>query len=261
MNFADLASQKFLITGAAGLLGRAVAQELVIAGASLLLVDHNQDALEAFRATLEEVDSEAQVDCFNLDITNQLECHRIFNDPTINHPGKIDGVIHCAYPRNEDWGTEFQDLKLSSLNENIGMQLGGSLVLAQAALNHFVQSGGGHLILVSSIQGFCAPKFDHYSGTKMVSPIEYSAVKAGLINSVRWLAKYYANKNIRVNCISPGGILDQQPESFLKRYRESCTNFGMLSPQQVAQPIAFLLSSCSSAINGQNIVVDDGWSL
>ena len=261
MNFADLASQKFLITGGAGLLGRAVAQELVMSGASVLLVDHNQDSLEAFRSILEEVDSEAQVECFNLDITNQLECHRIFNDPTINHLGKIDGVIHCAYPRNEDWGTEFQELKLSSLNENIGMQLGGSLVLAQAALNHFVQNGGGHLILVSSIQGFCAPKFDHYSGTKMVSPIEYSAVKAGLINSVRWLAKYYANKNIRVNCISPGGILDKQPESFLKRYRESCTNFGMLSPQQVAQPIAFLLSSCSSAINGQNSVVDDGWSL
>ena len=123
----------------------------------------------------------------------------------------------CAYPRNADWGTEFQDLKLSSLNENIGMQLGGSLVLAQVALNHFNQMVG-HLILVSSIQ-FCAPKFDHYSGTKMVSPIEYSAVKAGLINSVRWLAKYYANKNIRVNCNSPGGILDQQPSHFLNGIR------------------------------------------
>ena len=139
------------------------------------------------------------------------------------------------------------------------MQLGGSLVLAHA-LSHFVQNGGGHLILVSSIQGISAPKFDHYVGTDGFTDW-YSAVKAGLINSVRWLAKYYANQNIRVNCISPGGILDQQPESFLKRYRDSCTNFGMLSPQQVAQPIAFLLSSCSSAINGQNIVVDDGWSL
>ena len=112
MNFADLASQKFLITVGAGLLGRAVAQELVMSGASVLLVDHNQDSLEAFRSILEEVDSEAQVECFNLDITNQLECHRIFNDPTINHLGKIDGVIHCAYPRNEDWGTEFQDLTI-----------------------------------------------------------------------------------------------------------------------------------------------------
>ena len=142
MNFADLASQKFLITGGAGLLGRSVARELVMAGASVLLVDHNHDALEALRTTLQKVDSESQVEFFNLDITNQLECHRIFNDHTINPLGKIDGVIHCAYPRNEDWGTKFQDLELSSLNENIGMQLGGSLVLAQAALNHFNQMVG-----------------------------------------------------------------------------------------------------------------------
>ena len=61
MSFADLASQNFLITGGAGLLGRAVARELVMSGASVLLVDHNQDALEALRATLEEVDSEVQI--------------------------------------------------------------------------------------------------------------------------------------------------------------------------------------------------------
>ena len=83
MNFTDLASQKFLITGGAGLLGRSVAQELVMAGASVLLVDHNHDALEALRTTLQKVDSESQVEFFNLDITNQLECHRIFNDHTL----------------------------------------------------------------------------------------------------------------------------------------------------------------------------------
>ena len=88
MNFADLASQKFLITGGAGLLGCSVARELVMSGASVLLVDHNQDALEALRATLEEVDSEAQIQCSNLDITSQSKCHRIFNDPTINPFGK-----------------------------------------------------------------------------------------------------------------------------------------------------------------------------
>ena len=62
----------------------------------MLLVDHNHDALEALRTTLQKVDSESQVEFFNLDITNQLECHRIFNDHTINPLGKIDGVIRCA---------------------------------------------------------------------------------------------------------------------------------------------------------------------
>ena len=261
MNFFDLASQNFVITGGAGLLGQAVAEELVTAKASVMLVDHNQKALNSLNKKLKEIEPNAQIQLCNLDVTKQADCQRIFNDYQLSGAQKIDGVIHCAYPRNQDWGTAFKDLNQLALNDNIGMQLGGSLLLAKSALDHFVQFGGGNLILVSSIQGFCAPKFEHYHGTDMVSPIEYSAVKAGLINSVRWLAKYYANKNIRVNCISPGGILDQQPESFLKRYRESCTNFGMIAPKQVAQPILFLLSSSSSAINGQNIVVDDGWSL
>ena len=107
-----------------------------------------------------------------------------------------------------------------------------------------------------------APKFDHYEGTDMHSPIEYSAIKAGIISITKWLAKYYSNQNIRVNCVSPGGILDNQPESFLDRYSKSCTNIGMLSAEEhIADTIIFLISDKSSAINGQNIIIDDGWSL
>ena len=95
----------------------------------------------------------------------------------------------------------------------------------------------------------------------MISPIEYSAVKSGIIAITRWLAKYHKNKNIQVNCVSPGGILDRQPQSFLKQYRESCTSKGMLDPTDVVGAILFLLSDQSKYINGQNIVVDDGWSL
>ena len=117
------------------------------------------------------------------------------------------------------------------------------------------------MIHLGSIQGISAPKFEHYAGTTMTSPIEYAAIKSGVIAITRWLAKYYSNTGIRVNCVSPGGILDQQPESFLLRYRDSCTNIGMLDAADVAETIVFLLSNDAGAINGQNIVVDDGWSL
>ena len=58
----------------------------------------------------------------------------------------------------------------------------------------------------------------------MISPIEYSAIKAGLISITKYLAKYYKGNNIRVNCISPGGIKDNQEEIFIRKYRESCNN-------------------------------------
>ena len=95
----------------------------------------------------------------------------------------------------------------------------------------------------------------------MQSPIDYTVVKSSTIAVTKWLSKFYRDQNIRVNCISPGGIKDNQPEIFLERYRKSCNNIGMLEPDHISGAILFLLSDLSIAINGQNIVVDDGWTL
>ena len=95
----------------------------------------------------------------------------------------------------------------------------------------------------------------------MVSPIEYTAIKAGIIAVTRYLAKYCKNQNIRVNCISPGGIMDKQPESFLRNYRSDCLNKGMLDADDLTGTLLYLLSDQSKYVNGQNIIVDDGWIL
>ena len=87
-------------------------------------------------------------------------------------------------------------------------------------------------------------------------------LKSGLISITKWLSKYYSGKKIRVNCVSPGGIISSgQDKSFLKAYRDSCNNIGMLNPNHLAPCIAFLLSDSAEAINGQNLIIDDGWSL
>ena len=75
------------------------------------------------------------------------------------------------------------------------------------------------------------------------------------------MAKYSKNKNIRYNCISPGGILNNQPKIFLKKYQKDCINKGMLNPEDLHSAFEYLLSEKSKFVNGQNIVVDDGWSL
>ena len=76
----------------------------------------------------------------------------------------------------------------------------------------------------------------------------------------KWLAKRYRQQNIRVNCISLGGILDQQPKSFLARYQSSCNSKGMLNAEDVAGALLYLLSNQSQFVTGQNLVVDDGWT-
>ena len=115
--------------------------------------------------------------------------------------------------------------------------------------------------MLSSIQGVQAPKFDHYKKTQMTSPIEYSAIKSGIISMTKYLAKYYKNKNLRINSISPGGIESNQPKNFIKKYRSVCNSKGLLNGQDISDLIIFLLSKKSQYITGQNIIIDDGWSL
>jgi len=95
----------------------------------------------------------------------------------------------------------------------------------------------------------------------MSSPIEYSAVKAATISYSKYLAKYYIKNNIRINTVSPGGIVDDQPMLFQKRYKSDCGSKGLLEGKDISSTIIFLLSENSKYINGQNIIVDDGWSL
>lgn len=245
-----------LITGAAGRIGASAARGVIAEGGAVVLVDVNQPGLGALLA---DMPSDRAIACV-ADAGQPDEADRCIAE-AVGRFGKLDAAIHSAYPRSQGWGTAFEDLKQEYLAEDLAGHLGGAILFSQRILSYFKQQGYGNLIHVSSIQGVMAPKFEHYSGTNMVSPIEYSAIKAGLIAATRYLAKYYKGNNIRVNCISPGGILDNQPESFLNNYRESCNDKGMLEVDDIAGALLFLLLDQSRYITGQNIIIDDGWSL
>lgn len=249
-------SSHCLVTGCCGLLGSSVVNLLVDSNISVLGIDIDSEKLKSlsehlrtplFTTLLSDSSTSTGLNCIDKYITDRQLC--------------FDGAVHAAYPRSPGWGNSFEDLVESNLCSDLNAQLGGAILFSKFIINHFNAHKGGSLIHVSSIQGCSAPKFQHYSGLGMTSPIEYSAIKAGIISITRWLAKYYANRNIRVNCVSPGGILSSQSPVFVSRYRESCTNIGMLEPSHVASVIVHLLSSHAIAINGQNIIVDDGWSL
>ncbi len=175
--------------------------------------------------------------------------------------GKIDCAVNCSYPMTKQWGAKFEKLQPNDLKDNLFNQLGSSILFSQVFIKYFLKNGGGNLVLLSSIHGLSAPKFNHYKGTDMSSPIEYGAIKAGIISITRYLAKYYSGENIRVNCISPGGILNNQPQPFLSSYKTDCTSKGMLDADDLSGTLIYLLSNQSKYLNGQNIVVDDGWIL
>lgn len=259
MNSEGLTGQNVLITGAGGRVGSAVAKQALACGARVLLADISTTSLERLLLDLSSFRDE-NIFIFHADTATAAGIDSLVLS-ALESVGSIDAAVHCAYPRSKGWGATFEDVQDDDLFQDLNMQLGGAILISQRLLSLFKAQGYGNLIHLSSIQGIRAPKFEHYTGTSMTSPVQYAAIKAGIISIVRWLARYSANQNIRVNCVSPGGILDDQPEDFLRRYRESCTNIGMLSAEQVASSVIFLLSPGAAAINGQNIIVDDGWSL
>ena len=174
---------------------------------------------------------------------------------------QIDAVIYCAYPKSANWGANFDKISRKSINEDLDGQLTSCIIFAQKIINYFLSIKAGNLIFFSSILGVHPPKFFHYKNTNMTCPIEYSATKSAIIMVTKYLAKLYLKKNIRVNCLSPGGILDNQNIKFIRNYKKSCGKKGLLDPKDLFGTIRYLLSNDSKYLNGQNIVIDDGWSL
>ena len=194
------------------------------------------------------------------DALNIESIKKVFKDIEKNY-GQIDTVINCTHFKRKTWGKHHSKIKKEEFNESMDQLLTSVFLISQLSINHFLNNGGGNLVNLASIQGIQPPKFWHYDGTDMSSPIEYSLAKSSIISMTKYLAKYYKNKNIRINCVSPGGIKDKQPESFLNNYKSSTSNIGMLEPFDISNTIEWLVSEKSRAVNGQNIIVDDGWSL
>ena len=241
-----LEDKVIIVTGSNGRIGNQVVNDLIKQKAIVISCDlKNSKKINNF---------------FKLDISNEKKTKKFLAN--IKHKfRKIDCLIHCAYPKTKDWGKTFENLNYKSLSKNLSLQLGGSILLSKQIIKIFRKQSYGNLILLSSIQGVSAPKFEHYKGTKMSSPIEYGAIKSGIISITKYLAKLVRNTEIRVNCVSPGGILDKQPAKFLKAYKKSCNTKGMLNADDISKTILFLCSNQSKYINGQNIIIDDGWTL
>lgn len=245
-----------LITGASGRVGSSITKALVKQGCRVALVDLNKQALLQLGEDL----GVNRALLITADASLPSEADR-FLELAKERFGRVDAAIHAAYPRSKGWGARFEEVKKEHLDEDLTKHLGGAILFSQRLMKFFIAQGYGNLVFIASIMGVVTPKFENYAGTKMTSTIEYTAMKAALIAMTKYLAKYYKGNHIRVNCVSPGGILDQQPESFLQRYRAYCNDKGMLDADDLVGTLLFLLSDQSRYVTGQNIIIDDGWSL
>ncbi len=254
-----LTDKVIVVTGGSGVLGMQFCTSIVENNGTVIVADYDEQAAVNFAAKLNQL-RVGSAQAAYLDITNRqsIEALILSLDQSF---GRIDAVVNSAYPRNSNYGRKLEDVTYEDFCDNVGQHLGGYFLVAQKFGLYFRDHVGGNIINLSSIYGVMVPRFGIYSGTSMTMPVEYSAIKSALIHLTRYFAQYFKGDGIRVNSLSPGGILADQPASFLEAYNRDCASKGMLLPVDVVGALLFLLSDQSQFMTGQNLVVDDGFSL
>lgn len=252
-----LDNKKILVMGAGGLLGSHLVPALLQANATVIATDisvaHMQQRLQQ-----QGIDhNQPRLFLRECNITNAEQVKLLFQ----NFAG-LDGAVNATYPRNKQYGAHFFDVTAESFNENLSLHLGSAFLFMQQCAAYFKQQQQPFsLVNIASIYGVVAPKFGIYENTLMTMPVEYAAIKSAIIHLGKYAAAYVCDSRFRINTVSPGGIFDHQPEPFLKAYKAQTHGAGMLDVTEVLGSITYLLSDTSRFVTGQNIIVDDGFSL
>ena len=249
-----------VITGGAGLIGKEFAKSIIEQGGIAVIADIDESRGVKVTKVIQKASNSQNVFFVKLDIASKISIQKCI-DCVHEKYGRIDALVNNAYPKNKNYGRHFFDVEYDDFVENLDVNLGGCIIPSQIFALYFKNQGYGNIINISSIYGLIAPKFEIYKNTSMTIPVEYAATKSGLIHLTKYMAKYFKGLNIRVNAISPGGILDGQPDSFLRGYNMQSSTKGMLDKNDLNGTLVYLLSRMSKYVNGQNIVVDDGFSL
>lgn len=254
----DLLKNKcVLVVGAGGLLGSHLVSALLAVGTKVIAADINTDLIYQRLDEFKVDPKNENLICSPLDVTNEESLTSFFE----SHEN-IDGAVNATYPRNKAYGAHFFDVKVTDFNENVSLHLGSSFLFMQKCASYFKSNQREFsLVNISSIYGVVAPKFEIYENTKMTMPVEYAAIKSAIMHLSKYVVAYVADSRFRVNSVSPGGILDKQPKAFLDAYKQQTLGKGMLEVTDVIGTIIYLLSDYARYVNGQNIVVDDGFVL
>ena len=258
-----------VITGATGLLGRKHAEAIAAYGGIPVLLDLNQDALTSFA---NELNTKYSVPAIGLsvDITNEQaisdSCNQI-----IEQYGKIDGLVNNAannpkVEQSEDKNfSRLENFSVDIWYQDIAVGLTGAFLCAKYYGSKIADNPeGGTIVNISSDLGLMAPDQRLYKKDGLadelqpVKPVTYSVVKTGMIGLTRYLATYWADKNVRSNAICPGGVENGQPEDFITDVSTRIPMARLAEADEYQGVLIWMLSNASSYLNGAIIPVDGG---
>jgi NAD(P)-dependent dehydrogenase (short-subunit alcohol dehydrogenase family) len=263
----NLTGKTALITGAGGLLGPKHAEALIECGAYVILTDHHEDRAVEKAEMLNDKYGKLVASSHYMDVTNKKWVEDVFSryeciDILVNNAAKDPKVKKDGGLKPD---SRFETMSEEYWNEGIDAAINGTFICSQVAANKMLDNGTGGVILnISSDLGVIAPDQRIYrkpgvaEDMQNVKPITYSAAKWAIIGMTKYLAVYFAEKNIRVNCLSPTGVFNNHPEEFVKKLSNIIPMGRMAHIDEYKGAIAFLCSEASSYMTGENMVIDGG---
>jgi NAD(P)-dependent dehydrogenase (short-subunit alcohol dehydrogenase family) len=261
----DLGGKTAVVTGGAGILGRHFCAGLAEAGASVAVVDVNEDAATALAAELAERHGVRALG-IRCDVSDPRSVREMVAR-TVEELGAIHVLHNNAAAKSDDleaFFAPFEDYSLDQWNRIMSVNVNGMFLVAQAVGGQMVAQGvGGSIVQTSSIYGLMGPdqriyEGSFYLGRQINTPAVYSASKAAVLGLTRYLATYWAPQGIRVNSLVPGGTESGQNEEFMRRYSARVPMGRMARAHEMVGALLYLASDASSYVTGQSLVVDGG---
>lgn len=263
----DLTGRVAIVTGGAGLLGFEFSKTLAQAGARVLVADLDG---EAARRYAEDICQQGgQATGFRLDVTS-LDSVRDMVATILAECGQVDILVNSAAldPKFDAQSQAahsgaFEDYPLELWQQALDVNLTGAMLCCQAVSQPMLAQDRGVIINIASIYGLAAPDQRLYQRTgkpPQYKPAYYSVTKAGILGLTKYLAAYYAGKNIRVNAITPGGVFNNHEDDFVRSYSARAVMGRMAEKDEMNGALLFLASDASQYMTGANVVVDGGWT-
>jgi NAD(P)-dependent dehydrogenase (short-subunit alcohol dehydrogenase family) len=253
----DLSSKTILLLGGSGLLGQALLDALVNSGADIIVASRNPGSAKELSSRFKNAGAD-QIRTHPVDLADEGSVTSLF-EYLDGIDVALDGVVYNSVIRPMSSVENSAEL----WNQSMKVNAEGYFTITREAVRRMSKQGSGSIVGISSIQGLLGSQPELYEGLEMGTAPDYFFHKAGMINYTRYMASIAGKDGVRLNCISPGGIYNEdkpQNETFLKRYARSTMLGRLAQPEEITGAVLFLLSDLSTYVTGTNLVVDGGYT-
>ena len=252
-----------VVTGGAGILGRGYCLALAEMGATIVVADRKENVCAELAREITN-ETGARVIPLAVDLSSESAIVELAKQ-ILDVCGHVDVLVNNAAAKADGFFAPLEKYALKTWHQVAAVNVDAVFIAIRELGPSMVERGKGSIINVASIYGVVGPDQRIYEdswyedlGGAINSPLIYSATKGSIISMTRYLATYWGNKGVRVNCITPGGIASGQNDEFNKRYSARVPLGRMANADEMVGALLFLASDASSYITGQNIIVDGG---